>query len=176
MKNKAGSALVALALATGLGVAATGTATASTVTPKDNPVVYRWKVTHVGAGYRTYGGWKTCDVFSKSGTTRTVGCSLSTSVTTTVSGTLSVSVKAVSAAVGYSAAKTYSVTASESYSAAKNKSGRVQWRSAYTTNKVTQSRYACLAHGTDTCTATGEKHTAYAHKFIAPNFRLVYDR
>ncbi|GCB51432.1 hypothetical protein SNL152K_8788 [Streptomyces sp. NL15-2K] len=142
----------------------------------DNPYFPKWKVTHVGKAYRTYGKWKTCVVFSKERTPHTVTCSLSKTTSTTVSGSLTVSVKAMSAAVGYQVQKSYSVTGGESYTADKSKSGRIQWREAYRTNKVTEKKYMCPLHGS--CNYTGPIGTAYAytHKYVAPNFRIVYDK
>jgi hypothetical protein len=182
MLRTLGRAALTLAVVTALGAAtevsseAAPAAASSSVRPNDNPYFPKWKVTHVGKAYRTYGKWKNCVVFSKESTPHTVTCALSRTTSTTVSGSLTVSVKAMSGAVGYQVQKSYSVTGSETYTADKKKSGRIQWREAYNTNKVTEKKYMCPLHGT--CTYTNPVGTAYAytHKYIGPNFRIVYDK
>jgi hypothetical protein len=104
-----------------------------------------------------------------------VTCALSKTTSTTVSGSLTVTVKAASAAVGYQVQKSYSVTGSETYTPKRIKSGQIRWRETYHTNKVTQKEYMCPLHGT--CQYTNPVKTAYAytHKYTSPNFGIVYN-
>jgi hypothetical protein len=172
MLNKLGRAAVILAVASSLGAVTEASSQASTM---DNPYFPKWKVTHVGKAYTTYGKWKTCVTFSKDSTPHSVTCSLAKTTSTTVSGTLTVSVKAVSAAVGYQAQRSYTVTGGETYTPKKNKSGRVQWRETYHTNKVTEKEYMCPLHGTCSYSNPIKTSYAYAHKYVAPNFGIAYN-
>lgn len=187
MLNRIGRAAVILAIASSLGAVteasseavtmshATAVSASATVTPKDNPYFPKWKVTHVGKAYTTYGKWKTCLTFNKDKTPHSVTCSLAKTTSTTVSGTLTVSIKAVSGAVGYQAQRSYAVTGAETYTPKRNKSGSVRWRETYRTKKVTQKEYMCPLHGS--CQYKNPMSTAYAytHKYVAPNFGIKYN-
>lgn len=187
MLKKSGRAAITLAVAASLGVVTAAssqaaplshTVASSTATPKDtkdNPYFRTWKVTHVGSGYTTYGGWKSCVTFSKDATPHSVTCALSKTTATTVSGTLTVSAGEASAAVGYQVQRSYQVTGSETYTPQRNKSGQIRWRETYHTNKVTQKEYWCPLHGTCQYNNPIDTKYAYTHKYTSPNFGIKYN-
>ncbi|WIB67870.1 hypothetical protein DEI93_02180 [Curtobacterium sp. MCBD17_035] len=163
-----GSAIVAVI---GLTLVA-APAHADTSSPNDVIYVNKWKVTSVGSAYTTTGSWHNCQAVTKSSVAGSVTCSLSTSISNTLTGSVSASVADINASVGYSTSATTTVSTSRSFNIAAGKSGELQWQAQYTSKKVTQTEYQCLANGNG-CTSLGKTAVAVASKYNQPNFRFV---
>ena len=146
----------------------------STFHADDVIYTYKWKVTHVGSPYTTYGGWRDCVSVTKEPKPYTTSCTLSTSTSNTVTGTINVSIGVISASVGYSATSSVSVTGGASFGIPAYSGGYIQWRPVYTTRDVTQKEYQCLSGG-NYCTlfGGGDAVVAHAHKYKAPGFRYA---
>lgn len=136
---------------------------------------YQWRIHRVSAPYTTYGRWHFC-AQSHGGT---VGCSRGFTVANTVSGQLGISDGLLSEALGYSVTTSTTLTGSASYSVPRHKLGIAEWQAEYATRAVHQRQYkrawgcgrASCGHGP--WVATNRYETAYASRYIGPDFREV---
>lgn len=136
---------------------------------------YQWRINRISAPYRTAGGWNFC-AQSHGGT---VTCSRGFTVANTVSGSLGVSDGVLSAVLGYSVTTSTTLTGGASYSVPRHKIGVAEWRALFNTRAVHQRLYkrvwgcgrASCGHGP--WVATNHYATAYASRYIGPDFRVV---
>jgi hypothetical protein len=136
---------------------------------------YKWRIVRVSAPYRTTGPWKFC-AQSHGGT---VTCSRGFTVANTVTGSLGVSDDLLSVTLGYSVTTSTTLTGGASFKVPRHKVGIAQWRALFDTRAVHQRLYkrvwgcgrASCGHGP--WTATNRYETAYASRYVGPDFRLV---
>jgi hypothetical protein len=158
-----------VALASALPLVATPAASALSGTQ------HQWRIVRVGAAYRTAGAWNFC-AQSHGGT---VTCSRAFTVANTVSGSLGVSDGVLSATLGYSVTTSTTLTGGASFKVPRHKLGIAEWRALFHTRTVLQRLYkrvwgcgrASCGHGP--WTATNRYETAYASRYVGPDFRLV---
>jgi hypothetical protein len=139
---------------------------------------YQWRIVRVSAPYRTVGRWAFC-AQSHGGT---VTCSRGFTVANTVSGSLGVSDGVLSDTLGYSVTTSTTLTGGASYAVPRHKIGIAEWRALFDTRAIHQRLYkrvfgcgrASCGHGP--WQATSRYETAYASRYIGPDFRLVVRR
>lgn len=136
---------------------------------------YQWRIVRVSAPYRTTGAWAFC-AQSHGGT---VTCSRGFTVANTVTGSLGVSDGLLSETLGYSVTVSTTLTGGASFKVPRHKIGVVDWRALFNTRAVHQRLYkrefgcgrASCGHGP--WLATSRYETAYASRYIGPDFREV---
>ena len=136
---------------------------------------YQWRIVRISAPYRTAGGWNFC-AQSHGGT---VTCSRGFTVANTVSGSLGVSDDLLSATLGYSVTISTTLTGGASFAVPRHKIGIAEWRALFDTRAIHQRLYkrawgcgrASCGHGP--WAATNRYETAYASRYIGPDFREV---
>lgn len=136
---------------------------------------YEWQIVRISAPYRTVGPWSFC-AQSHGGS---VTCSRGFTVANTVSGSLGVSDGVLSDTLGYSVTTSTTLTGGATFAVPRHKVGVAQWRPVFSTRAVHQRLYkrawgcgrASCGHGP--WTATSRYETAYASRYIGPDFRVV---
>jgi len=136
---------------------------------------YQWRIVRVSAPYRTHGAWQFC-AQSHGGS---VTCSRAFTVANTVSGSLGVSDGLLSDTLGYSVTTSTTLTGGATYKVPRHKIGIAQWRALFDTRAIHQRLYkrawgcgrASCGHGP--WTATSRYETAYANRYVGPDFREV---
>lgn len=136
---------------------------------------YQWRIMKVSAPYQTAGRWRFC-AQSHGGS---VTCSRAFTVANTVTGQLGVSDDVLSTSLGYSVTTSTTLTGGATFSVPRNKIGVAQWRPLFATRAVHQRLYkrpwgcgrAACGHGR--WAATSRYETAYAKRYIGPDFRRV---
>lgn len=97
-----------------------------------------WKLVSKTKKPNSYGAWKTCvDDISRKGS---VGCTLTTSISNTYSGSLKVPIKTVEASLGYSLTEGNQVMVRKDYNNVNKKRVRIIYRPVYTTYQLKQNR------------------------------------
>ena len=138
----------------------------------------QWRIVRVSAPYRTAGSWHFC-AQSHGGT---VTCSRGFTVANTVTGTLGVSDGLLSDTLGYSVTRSTTLTGGASFPVPRHKVGIAEWRALFDTRAVHQRLYqrkwgcgrASCGHGP--WVATKRYATAYASRYVGPDFREVIRR
>jgi hypothetical protein len=136
---------------------------------------HQWRIVRIGTPHRTSGAWNFC-AQSHGGT---VTCSRAFTVANTVSGSLGVSDDLLSATLGYSVTTSTTLTGGASFKVPRHKLGVAEWRALFHTRAIRQRLYkrvwgcgrASCGHGPWTPTSSYE--TAYASRYVGPDFRLV---
>jgi hypothetical protein len=136
---------------------------------------YQWRIVRLSAPYTTYGRWNFC-AQSHGGT---VTCSRGFTVANTVTGSLGVSDGLLSDTLGYSVTTSTTLTGGASFPVPRHKIGIAEWRARYSTTAVHQRLYqrswgcgrASCGHGP--WVATSRYETAYASRYVGPDFRVV---
>jgi hypothetical protein len=136
---------------------------------------YQWRINRVSAPYQTAGRWAFC-AQSHGGS---VTCSRGFTVANTVTGSLGVSDGILSDTLGYSVTTSTTLTGGATYKVPRHKLGVAEWRALFSTRAVHQRLYyrkwgcgrASCGHGP--WVATNRYETAYASRYIGPDFRLV---
>lgn len=139
---------------------------------------YQWRINRLSAPYTTYGPWRFC-AQSHGGT---VTCSRGFTVANTVSGSLGVSDGLLSETLGYSVTTSTTLTGGASFGVPRHKIGIAEWRAVFSTRAVHQRLYrrvwgcgrASCGHGP--WVATNRYETAYASRYMGPDFREVIRR
>ena len=106
-------------------------------------------------------------------------CSLGFTVANTVSGSLGVSDGLLSETLGYSVTTSTTLTGGASFAVPRHKIGIAEWRALFDTRAIHQRLYrrawgcgrASCGHGP--WVATSRYETAYASRYIGPDFREV---
>jgi hypothetical protein len=136
---------------------------------------YQWRVVRISAPYRTSGPWHFC-AQSHGGS---VTCSRAFTVANTVSGSLGVSDDLLSATLGYSVTTSTTLTGGATFPVPRHKIGIAQWRALFATRAIHQRLYKrTWACGRASCghtpwAATNRYETAYASRYVGPDFREV---
>jgi hypothetical protein len=139
---------------------------------------YRWRIVRVSAPYRTSGRWTFC-AQSHGGS---VTCSRGFTVANTVSGSLGVSDGLLSETLGYSVTTSTTLTGGATYPVPRHKIGIAQWRALFSTRAVHQRLYKrTFGCGRASCghtpwVATNRYETAYASRYVGPDFRVIIRR
>jgi hypothetical protein len=136
---------------------------------------YQWQINRISAPYTTYGAWRFC-AQSHGGT---VSCSRGFTVANTVTGSLGVSDGLLSETLGYSVTTSTTLTGGASFPVPRHKIGVAEWRAKYSTRAIHQRLYyrrwgcgrASCGHGP--WIAMNRYETAYALRYVGPDFRLV---
>jgi hypothetical protein len=136
---------------------------------------YQWRIVRISAPYTTSDSWKFCA--ESHGGTET--CSRAFTVANTVTGSLGVSDGLLSDTLGYSVTTSTTLTGGASFTVPRHKTGIAQWRALFSTKAVHQRLYerkwgcgrASCGHGP--WQATSRYETAYASRYIGPDFRVV---
>jgi hypothetical protein len=139
---------------------------------------YQWRIVRVSAPYRTSGRWTFC-AQSHGGS---VTCSRGFTVANTVSGSLGVSDGLLSETLGYSVTTSTTLTGGATYAVPRHKIGIAQWRALFSTRAIHQRLYkrtfgcgrASCGHGP--WVATNRYETAYASRYVGPDFRVLIRR
>ena len=136
---------------------------------------YQWRINRISAPYQTAGRWAFC-AQSHGGT---VTCSRGFTVANTVTGSLGVSDGFLSDTLGYSVTTSTTLTGGASFPVPRHRTGIAEWRALFDTRAVHQRLYyrkwgcgrASCGHGP--WIATNRYETAYASRYIGPDFREV---
>jgi hypothetical protein len=139
----------------------------------------QWRITRVSAPYRTAGHWAFCAQSHGGRHGSSVTCSRAFTVANTVSGSLGVSDDLLSATLGYSVTTSTTLTGGATFAVPRHRVGIAQWRALFDTRAVHQRLYqrkwgcgrASCGHGP--WVATNRYETAYASRYIGPDFREV---
>jgi len=138
-------------------------------------IQYQWRINRISAPYRTYGSWHFC-AQSHGGT---VTCSRGFTVANTVTGSVGVSDGVLSDTLGYSVTTSTTLTGGASFAVPAHKIGTAEWCALFNTSAVHQRLYkrvwgcgrASCGHGP--WVATNRYETAYASRYLGPDFRVV---
>ncbi|MBV9047417.1 MAG: hypothetical protein JOY58_04060 [Solirubrobacterales bacterium] len=136
---------------------------------------YQWSIVRISAPYRTTGPWNFC-AQSHGGS---VTCSRGFTVANTVSGSLGVSDDVLSATLGYSVTTSTTLTGGATFAVPRHKIGTAQWRPLFATTAIHQRLYKrTWGCGRASCghtpwVATNRYETAYASRYVGPDFREV---
>ncbi len=136
---------------------------------------YQWQIVRISAPYTTTGSWRFC-AQSHGGT---VTCSRGFTVANTVTGSLGVSDGLLSDTLGYSVTTSTTLTGGASFPVPRHKIGVAQWRALFATRAIHQRLYKrTWGCGRASCghtpwAATNSYETAYASRYVGPDFRLV---
>lgn len=133
---------------------------------------YQWRIHRISAPYQTHTRWRFC-AQSHGGT---VGCSRAVTHSNTVTGQVGVTDGVLSAALGYNVTQSVTLTGNASYKVPRHHLGIAEWRLLFSTRAVHQRQYSircdqftCFGHWR----ATNHYETAYASRYIGPDFREV---
>jgi hypothetical protein len=145
---------------------------------------YLWHVTRVTRARTRHGRWRSCVSFAQSKHTAQATCSLgssrSTTVTTTLTGSLEVPRGQLSAAVGYQVQQTSSVTASYTASIPAHHAGVIQWAPLFNNRRKVQQRrstcrwYASRRSYASKCTLDAVYRYVYTEQYSHPRFRVRF--
>ena len=133
---------------------------------------YQWRIHRVSAPYQTHSAWSFCGQ-SHGGT---VGCGRGFTVANTVAGSVGVSDGVLSATLGYNVTRSTTLTGSASFKVPRHRLGIAQWRALFTTRAVHQRLYRirCSQFGCyGKWGATRRYETAYASRYLGPDFRVI---
>ena len=136
---------------------------------------YKWRIVRISAPYTTSGPWNFC-AQSHGGS---VTCSRGFTVANTVSGSLGVSDGLLSETLGYSVTTSTTLTGGATFAVPPHKIGIAEWRALFDTRAVHQRLYqrkwGCgrASCGHTPWVVTNRYETAYASRYIGPDFRVV---
>ena len=136
---------------------------------------YQWRINRISAPFQTQGPWNFC-AESHGGS---VTCARAFTVANTVSGQLGISDDLLSTTLGYSVTTSATLTGGATFSVPRHKIGIAEWRPLFTTRAIHQRLYwrrfgcgrASCGHGP--WVATSQYETAYASRYVGPDFRVV---
>jgi hypothetical protein len=139
----------------------------------------QWRIVRVSKPYRTAGRWSFCAQSHGGRHGSSVTCSRAFTVANTVSGSLGVSDDLLSATLGYSVTTSTTLTGGATFPVPRHKTGVAEWRALFDTSAVHQRLYqrkwgcgrASCGHGP--WIATNHYETAYASRYVGPDFREV---
>ena len=143
------------------GVLTLGLVGGGTLAAQARPVPHElWQVTHVGAAHTTYGVWRPCYQVTPRKTTFVATCTVSRSVTNTVTGSLEVSYEVLNAKVGFNTTKSTTATGGGQYTVRAGSGGTIFWRPIYSTRDVTQTHYRYDLQGRRTVLGAAVVHAS----------------
>jgi len=132
---------------------------------------YPWKVYSTTANGDAVATWHNCTHVGAEPYVQHPSCSVSTSYTTTVSGSVTVPAGALSEAVGYSVSTTYGVTGGDGFDVPANVSGYTQWGPYDQNDTANQRQEKCLVPG-NLCEWLNNWAYAHTKKYLSVQFRF----
>lgn len=166
------SLLCVVAVGVPAGAATTGPTVVSP-TPDAGGPTGGWAdvITSTGTPYTAYGAWHTgCGEVVNAAFTQTLTCGVSTTSGNSFSGSLVVSLAALSADLGYSAQSTFTVSSSDSVTVLKGQTRIGEWRLVYTDTVVQEAQIGTGSNFGQTSwtgSVTESKYVNVGYQFVA---------